>query len=126
MYVMRFISTKAHGVLDYLTGILLILLPWLWDYNPTGPESLIPVLLGITAIVISLMTNYERSVLKVIPMKTHLTADILSGILLAASPWIFGFHETVYIPHAAFGIFEILAGLFTKTDPSGKSDTRLI
>lgn len=97
---MRFISTKTHGILDYLTGILLILLPWLWDYNPTGPESLIPVLLGVTAIVTSLMTNYERSVLKVIPMKTHLAVDILSGILLAASPWIFGFHETVYIPHA--------------------------
>ena len=43
---MKLITTKTHGVIDYLAGILLILMPWPWDYNPIGLEGLTPLLLG--------------------------------------------------------------------------------
>ncbi|MEJ7827105.1 MAG: SPW repeat protein [Segetibacter sp.] len=43
----------------------------------------------------------------------------MSGILLAASPWIFSFADTVYIPHLIFGLLEIGASLMTKTQPEG-------
>jgi hypothetical protein len=65
------------------------------------------------------MTNYELGVVKTLSMKTHLTLDIMSGIFLAASPWIFGFADTVYMPHLIFGILEIGASLMTKTQPEG-------
>lgn len=48
-------------------------------------------------------------------MSTHLTLDLLSGLLLAASPWLFGFSEFVYVPHLVLGVLEIGAALMTKT-----------
>jgi len=114
---MRFISTRAHGVLDYLMGIALIISPWVLNFNRGGAETYIPIIVGATALFYSLFTDYEMGLVKSISMKTHLTLDVLSGIFLALSPWLFGFHDTVYAPHLIFGILEIGAGLMTRTVP---------
>jgi hypothetical protein len=121
---MRFIPTKTHGYLDYIVGLFLIAAPWLLDFNRGGAETWVPVALGAGALVYSLITDYEMGASRVISMRTHLMLDIMSGIFLAASPWIFGFADYVYLPHLILGIFEIGAGLMTKTQPArhaGKS-----
>jgi hypothetical protein len=115
---MRFVPTRAHGVLDYGAGLLLTFSPWIFNFNYGGAETWIPFILGALAIVASLFTDYELSLSKNIPMKTHLTLDLLSGVFLLASPWIFGFADTVYLPHVLFGLLEIGASLTTKTRPS--------
>jgi hypothetical protein len=112
---MRFIETKTHGILDYLTGILLILSPWIFDFNEGGAETIIPVLLGAGVIMYSLLTDYEMGGSYKISMKTHLLLDFLSGALLAASPWIFGFNDDVWQPHLIIGIMEMLVSVCTKT-----------
>jgi hypothetical protein len=111
---MRFISTKVHGVLDYLMGVLLIASPWIFDFARGGAETWVPVVLGAGAIVYSLFTDYEYSISRKLSMGTHLTLDLLSGIFLAASPWIFGFADYVYLPHLILGILEIGASLMTE------------
>ena len=116
---MRVISTKAHGVLDYMMGLLLIASPWLFDFATGGAEQWVPVAVGAMALVYSLLTNYEMGAVRTISMSTHLTLDLLSGIFLAASPWIFGFADTVYLPHLILGIAEIGAALMTQKQPSG-------
>src|SRR5215203_2693676 len=115
---MRFIPTKVHGVMDYLMGILLIASPWLFDFNRGGLETWIPVILGVGALVYSVMTDYELGLTRTLSMPTHLILDLVSGILLAASPWIFGFADYVYMPHLVLGIIEIGASLMTKKEPS--------
>lgn len=117
---MRFISTKAHGVMDYLMGMLLIASPWLFDFARDGAETWVPVILGAGAIIYSLLTDYELGISRTISMRTHLTLDLLSGIFLAASPWIFGFNEYVYLPHLILGILEIGASLATERTPSAR------
>jgi hypothetical protein len=114
---MRFISTKTHGVLDYLTGLLLIAAPWLLGFAEGGAETWVPVILGAGALLYSLMTNYELGAMKVFSMPMHLMFDLFSGIFLAASPWIFGFADRVYLPHLILGIFEIGASLMTDKVP---------
>jgi hypothetical protein len=118
-HYMKIISTKTHGVLDYLVGIILIASPWLLNFADGGAKMWIPIILGAGALAYSLMTNYELGVIKTLSMKTHLTLDLLSGIFLAASPWIFGFADTVYLPHLIFGLLEIGVSLITKTQPEG-------
>jgi hypothetical protein len=114
---MRFLSTKAHGVMDYLMGIVLIALPWLLGFAEGGTETWIPVILGISMIGLALMTDYEMGAMKTLSMSAHLTIDLLSGALLAASPWLFGFAEHVYLPHLILGIAEIAASLITQKVP---------
>jgi hypothetical protein len=114
---MRFIPTKIHGYLDYLVGALLIVSPWLFGFANGGIAQWLPVVLGLGAIVYSLLTDYELGVSPMIPMPTHLWLDVGSGVLLAISPWLFGFASVVFLPHLIFGVFEVGAGLMTRTHP---------
>jgi hypothetical protein len=115
---MRFLSTKVHGYLDYIVGALLIAAPWIFNFDRGGAETWVPVILGIAAIIYSLMTDYELGATRGISMRMHLTLDLMSGVLLAASPWIFGFADYIYLPHLVLGIFEIGASLMTRTQPA--------
>ncbi len=115
---MRIISTKVHGMLDYLSGALLIASPWLFDFANGEAAQWVPVIVGATILLMSILTDYEAGLVKKIPMSTHLTMDVLGGLLLAASPWIFGFADYVYLPHLILGIMEIGAGLMTERTPS--------
>ncbi len=116
---MRFISTKVHGVLDYMMGILLIASPWLFGFAEGGGMKVwVPVILGMGALLYSLMTDYELGLSDSISMRTHLTLDLMSGVLLAVSPWLFGFADVVYLPHLILGITEVGAALMTRTHPA--------
>lgn len=115
---MKIINRRIHGYMDYLVGALLIAAPWLFNFYDGGMESWIPIILGVGAIVYSLITDYELGVAGIIPMRIHLIIDMLSGLLLAASPWLFGFSDMVFWPHLVVGIIEIMTALMT--DPGSQ------
>lgn len=118
MWSMRFIGTKTHGYMDYLVGALLIASPWLFGFDQNDTAAYIPVILGLAAVVYSLLTDYELGAWPEISMRTHLGLDLGSGVLLAASPWLFGFADYVWAPHLIFGLLEIGTALMTKRSPS--------
>lgn len=103
--------------MDYIVGAWLIAMPWVLGFNNNGAATWVPVINGIAAFIYSLLTDYEMGIARAISMRTHLTIDLLSGIVLAASPWIFGFANDVFVAHLVMGIFEIGASLMTKTKP---------
>lgn len=107
------IDTKTHGIIDYVTGALLIVAPYLFGFATGGIEQWLPQLLGVAIIVMSLLTRYELSVAKVIPLKAHLGIDMASGALLAVSPWLFGFADVIWWPHLLVGLMEIIVPLMT-------------
>ncbi len=115
---MRFLPTRIHGIIDYITGTFLIFVPAIFGLPYNKIEGLIIVILGIAAIVYSFFTDYELGVKKIISMPVHLNLDFLSGIILASSPWIFGFYGQAYLPHVLLGVFEMLASLITKKTTS--------
>jgi hypothetical protein len=114
---MRFIKTKTHGYIDYIMGVLLIAAPWIFDFAAGGAETWVPVILGAGMILYSLLTDYELGASPRISMRTHLVLDLVAGVLLAVSPWLFGFADDVWEPHLIFGILEIGAALFTQRVP---------
>lgn len=111
---MRFISRKFHAVLDYMSGLLLIASPWLFNFADVESAKWVAIAVGILVIGQSFFTDYEGGGKKAISMSGHLTMDVIAGIFLAASPWLFNFDEQVYLPHLIIGIMEIAAGLFTE------------
>lgn len=120
---MKIISSRTHGILDYVVGVLLILAPTLFNFRTGGPAQWIPIILGVATIAYSLLTRYELGALKVIPFKTHLAIDGVSGAFLAVSPWLFGFADIVWVPHVLVGLLEIGASMMTRPHVSLASTT---
>ena len=111
--MLRMISTKVHGVLDYLVGVLLIVLPTLLGFSSQGLETWTMVGLGIATLVYSLLTRYELGLVRLLSMPLHLGIDLISGLLLTFSPWLFGFADRVFLPHVIAGIAEIAVFLLS-------------
>jgi hypothetical protein len=114
---MRFMSTRAHGMADYLVGIVLILAPYILGFADGSAAQWVPQILGAAAIIYSFLTDYELGAMRLIPMPVHLGLDLASGLLLLVSPWLFGFADRIAWPHVLFGLIEIGASLTTQTRP---------
>src|SRR5215212_7579455 len=119
---MRFIPTRVHGLLDYLTAGALIAAPSLLGFRKHGMQTWLPVALGVGTIGYSVLTDYELGLFKIIPMPMHLALDAANGALLAASPWLFGFAEDVSAPHLRLGLFEIVVTASSQTAPAHAED----
>ena len=115
---MKPIPTKVHGVLDYASGALFIASPWLIDFADNEAARRVAVGTGVAVLGLSALTDYEAGIAKQVPMATHLTVDTLTGVLVAASPWLFGFAKRITWPHIAFGLLETGAGLLTQRKPA--------
>jgi hypothetical protein len=115
---MKFLSTRVHGVIDYVVSLLVMASPWLLGFADGGAATWVPVIVGAMGLAYSACTNYELGVVRSLSMRTHLALDMMSGALLALSPWLFGFSEYVYLPHLIMGIFEIGAALVTDPVPA--------
>ncbi len=112
---MEVISTKVHGVLDYLAAALLLLLPWMVEWNPTVETLLL--ILGAGLLVYSLLTRYELGVWKVIPMGVHLVLDGLAGlILLGAAFALDDLDSGAFWVLILFGLLELGAALLTERE----------
>src|SRR5690606_32770349 len=88
-----------------------------------GAEQTVPIVIGALILIQALMTDYELGAVKAMPLSAHLTMDLVAGIFLAASPWLFGFAEEVFWPHLIVGLLEIGAGLMTRKEPDYKLAT---
>ena len=122
---MRIIPTRIHGMLDYGSGLLLLLAPYIFDFADGTAAQYVPQAIGAGILLMSLVTDYELSLAKLVPMPVHLGVDVAGGLLLAASPWLFGFADRVYWPHLILGLAEIGAGLMTRTTPDMRTGAEL-
>jgi hypothetical protein len=65
------------------------------------------MLRGLAVIVYSMLTRYEWGLLPIIRMPVHIGLDVGGGLLLAVSPWLFGFADVVWVRQLVFGRLEI-------------------
>lgn len=114
---MSFIPTRVHGLIDYVFGLALIVAPWAGGFAAGRAETWVPVAIGVLVIGQSLVTDYEWSASRVIPVPTHLWNDVGSGAFLAVSPWLFGFAGAVWLPHVVFGLLEVGLAACTERAP---------
>lgn len=114
---MKFISTKTHGYIDYVTALVLWFAPTIFAFeNIGGPAVWIPRILAVVVLLQSLATDYELGVVKAIPMKAHLMMDYVASLFLAVSPFLFDFSRfdaNVWMPHVVAGVGYFLISLMT-------------
>jgi hypothetical protein len=114
---MGFISTRTHGLIDYVFGFVLFFVPPLFGFADVQIALWLAIVVGTAIIAVALVTDYEPGVIKAIPMRVHLGLDVVEGIFLAASPWFFGFADRVWAPLVVLGAFEVAVALCTRTTP---------
>jgi hypothetical protein len=113
---MKFINTRLHGMLDYIIGATLAA-PYIFEYYTNDTQSLVLMTVGGIIVFYSLMTNYEFGLIRLIPLKVHLWLDVIFGLFLIATPWLFPtFTYYMYWP-VLMGILSILIVVFTKPLP---------
>jgi hypothetical protein len=115
----RVIPTRVHGALDYLASGVNLAFPWLLGLHDAPWASIVPRIDGVAGASYSLLTDYELSVFKVLPMPVHLTFDGAKGVFMAASPWLFGFAKKgtrYWLPHVLMGTADVLAAITSKNN----------
>ncbi len=88
---MKIIPKFYHGVLDYMSALLLLAAPNLLGFAEIGGATAwVPRIVGLTILLQALMTDYELGLVKVIPIAMHLMADYAIGAVLLLAPFLFG------------------------------------
>jgi hypothetical protein len=107
--------SKIFSAYDYFLGAWLLLMPWVLEFNRRFIPTVSMLIIGMGIITYSLFTNYEFGLIKLVPDSIHSIVDILSAVLLCASPWLFGYSKIVFLPLILTGMMcVVVAGFDTR------------
>jgi hypothetical protein len=109
----RLVNTKAHAIVDYLLGIVLILSGWLFEFAGRQPVTTITAVAGTIVLLNTSFTQFEFGIFQLIPLRAHIVVDVIAGSLLAISPWLLAFHHQAYKPHFVFGLTLMCIGILS-------------
>ncbi|QUS56232.1 hypothetical protein [Pseudovibrio brasiliensis] len=89
---LRFVTKSIHAYLDYPVAFALIGLPFILGLGATNPFALwLSVGTGAAALILTLLTDHQFGVLRVLPYNFHLAVDGAVGALFLFAPFLFGF-----------------------------------
>ncbi|MGK3963367.1 hypothetical protein WMF38_04170 [Sorangium sp. So ce118] len=89
--VMKILSPRVHGYIDYAVAALFLLAPSLFGFSGL-PETLCYIL-GAVHVAMTLLTAYPLGAAKVIPFPVHGGLEAAVAVFLVAAPWLFNFDE---------------------------------
>jgi len=116
---MKFLSTRTHTIIGLIVGAALIVAPWLFAFADEGGAAvMVPIFIGIFILLSELTTTSPISAFKLVPMRIHIMMDVLTGLFLLASPWLFGFNDleaNAWVPHVIVGVMIVGYALVTRT-----------
>lgn len=114
---MKPISTRVHGILDFLSVLALVSAPSFFEIG----ERVTPLLylLAAATLTYSLFTCYEWGIFRKIPMPCHLALDVSSGIFLTLLGLLFIDElPAIRVALVLFGLFEVAVGMLTQPLPA--------
>ena len=89
---MKFITKQIHAYLDYPVAIALIALPFLLNLGESNILAFqLSVITGIAAFILTILTDHQLGVFRVVSYKIHLIVDFLVGVTFVLAPFIFSF-----------------------------------
>ncbi len=117
---MKFLSSKVHTIIGLVVGVVLIFASSIFGFTDNTAASMVSLWVGIFIVLNELITTSPSSPLKLVPMKVHLILDIVTGLFLAVSPWLFNFADSnepsQWVPHLIVGIMVVGYALVTSTN----------
>ncbi len=89
---MKFVTKRIHAYLDYPVAIALILLPFVLGLGSTNPIAThLSVVVGIAAFILTLLTDHQTGLIRIVSYKVHLAVDFMVALLFIAAPFLFSF-----------------------------------
>lgn len=88
----RFIDRKVHAYLDYPVAVSLMATPFALNLGTLNPAARwLSVATGVAALVLTVLTDHELGIVKVLPYWLHVAVDRMVGCTFVASPLLLGF-----------------------------------
>lgn len=89
---MRFVTKSIHAWLDYPVALALIAVPLLLGLGSSHPLALaISPVVGVAALVLTIFTDHQFGLIRVLPYRFHLAVDLAVGLVFLALPFALGF-----------------------------------
>jgi len=112
------IPLNLHAALEPLMAVVIIAAPWIFGFSDTDSATAICVIVGVVMLLVGSMTDWRLSLVRLIPLRLHLTGDLVLGAVLVLSPLVFGFADeggpTRFMVIA--GALELMTALMTRWD----------
>ena len=88
----RFVTKQIHAYLDYPVAIALMVLPFVLGLGASNPLALViaPVV-GITAFLLTVFTDHQLGMVRLLPYRFHLAVDLAVGVVFLILPFALGF-----------------------------------
>lgn len=99
---MKFITPKVHGIIDILVVLFLLASPALFGF--TGLLATFTYALAVVHLILTLTTDYNIGIVKLIPLSIHGAIEFIVGVVLIALAY------TIFKDEAAGKLFYIVFG----------------
>jgi hypothetical protein len=89
---MRFVTRKIHSLLDYPVALSLVTMPFILGLGASNSLARwLSVATGVAAFILTVLTDHETGVVRVIPYWIHVAVDRVVGVTFLAAPLVLGF-----------------------------------
>lgn len=101
----RFVTKTMHAYIDYPVALGLIAMPFILGIGQSNPMAFwLSVATGIAAFILTLITDHETGVFKVLPYKVHLAVDFAVGVVFVLAAFALGFSGLDFWYFAVIGL----------------------
>ena len=111
---MKMLNSKVHGVIDYVVDIVFLLAPTVLGLSPLA-TTICYTVAGVHFLT-SLCTQYELSLVKLIPFPVHGGIEFGAAIALVLMPWLAGISEEIYARNFFIASGVAIFGVWLTTD----------
>ena len=88
----RFVTKQMHAFLDYPVALSLMAVPFVLQLGSSNPLALwLAVGVGVAALVLTVLTDHQLGVFRVLPYGFHLAVDGAVGVLFVLAPFVLKF-----------------------------------
>ena len=110
---MKILTAKTHGAIDYVVVVFLWISPSIFGLSDF--VSTITYALGGVHLVLTLLTDFQYGVVKIIPFALHGWIELVVSVILVVAPWLLGFNENPVdrFFYVGFGIAVFITWLVT-------------
>lgn len=102
---MKFVTKKMHAFIDYPVALALIILPFVLGLGETNVIAFYAsVITGVAALMLTLITDHQTGVVKLVSYKLHLIVDFTVGLTFILLPFILDFHGLDFVYYLVNGL----------------------